>query len=212
MTKIQTKICGITRPQDAQLAAQLGADAIGLVFFAGSKRSVTIAQAQAIARALPPFVSIVALFVNETAERIHEILARVPIDVLQFHGDETPAFCQQFHRPYLKAVRVQTPADITVALHDFADARAVLFDAFVNGAYGGTGHTFDWTMLPENLNAHWILSGGLTPENVAAALRVTRAQAVDVSSGVESAAGVKSPEKMAAFMAAVRGFDAVSSA
>lgn len=212
MTKIQTKICGITRPQDAQLAAQLGADAIGLVFFAGSKRSVTIAQAQAIARALPPFVSIVALFVNETAERIHEILARVPIDVLQFHGDETPAFCQQFHRPYLKAVRVQTPADITAALHDFADARAVLFDAFVNGAYGGTGHTFDWTMLPENLNAHWILSGGLTPENVAAALRVTRAQAVDVSSGVESAAGVKSPEKMAAFMAAVRGFDAASSA
>ena len=212
MAKIQTKICGITRPQDAQLAAQLGADAIGLVFFAGSKRNVTIAQAQAITRALPPFVSIVALFVNETAERIHETLARVPIDVLQFHGDETPAFCQQFHRPYLKAVRVQTPTDITAALHDFADARAVLFDAFVNGAYGGTGHTFDWTMLPENLNAHWILSGGLTPENVAAALRVTRAQAVDVSSGVESAAGVKSPEKMAAFMAAVRGFDAVSSA
>lgn len=212
MTKIQTKICGITRPQDAQLAAQLGADAIGLVFFAGSKRNVTIAQAQAIARALPPFVSIVALLVNETAERIHEILARVPIDVLQFHGDETPAFCQQFHRPYLKAVRVQTSADITAALHDFADARAVLFDAFVNGAYGGTGHTFDWTMLPENLNAHWILSGGLTPENVAAALRVTRAQAVDVSSGVESAAGVKSPEKMAAFMAAVREFDAASSA
>lgn len=212
MAKIQTKICGITRPQDAQLAAQLGADAIGLVFFAGSKRSVTIAQAQAIARALPPFVSIVALFVNETAERIHEILARVPIDVLQFHGDETPAFCQQFHRPYLKAVRVQTPADITAALRDFADARAVLFDAFVNGAYGGTGHTFDWTILPENLNAHWILSGGLTPENVAAALRVTRAQAVDVSSGVESAAGVKSHEKMAAFMAAVRGFDAASSA
>ena len=212
MAKIQTKICGITRPQDAQLAAQLGADAIGLVFFAGSKRSVTIAQAQPIARALPPFVSIVALFVNETAERIHEILARVPIDVLQFHGDETPAFCQQFHRPYLKAVRVQTPADITAALRDFADARAVLFDAFVNGAYGGTGHTFDWTILPENLNAHWILSGGLTPENVAAALRVTRAQAVDVSSGVESAAGVKSHEKMAAFMAAVRGFDAASSA
>lgn len=212
MAKTQTKICGITRPQDAQLAAQLGADAIGLVFFAGSKRSVTIAQAQAITRALPPFVSIVALFVNETAERIRETLARVPIDVLQFHGDETPAFCQQFHRPYLKAVRVQTPADITAALRDFADARAVLFDAFVNGAYGGTGHTFDWTMLPKNLNAHWILSGGLTPENVAAALRVTRAQAVDVSSGVESAAGVKSPEKMAAFMAAVRGFDAVSSA
>ena len=208
MPKIQTKICGITRPQDAQLAAQLGADAIGLVFFAGSKRCVTIAQAQAIVRVLPPFVSVVALFVNETAARIQEILARVPIDVLQFHGDETPAFCQQFHRPYLKAVRVQTPADITAALRDFADARAVLFDAFVHGAYGGTGHTFDWAMLPQNLNAHWILSGGLNAENVADALRVTHAQAVDVSSGVESAAGVKSPEKMAAFMAAVQAFQA----
>ena len=208
MTKIQTKICGITRPQDAQLAAQLGADAIGLVFFAGSKRCVTIAQAQAIVRALPPFVSVVALFVNETAARIREILARVPIDVLQFHGDEPPAFCQQFHRPYLKAVRVQTPADIIAALRDFAAARAVLFDAFVNGAYGGTGHTFDWAMLPQNLTAHWILSGGLNPDNVADALRVTRAQAVDVSSGVESAAGVKSAEKMAAFMAAVHGFQA----
>ncbi len=208
MTKIQTKICGITRPQDAQCAAQLGADAIGLVFFAGSKRCVTIAQAQAIVRVLPPFVSVVALFVNETAVRIHEILARVPIDVLQFHGDEAPAFCQQFHRPYLKAVRVQTPSDITTALRDFAAARAVLFDAFVNGAYGGTGHTFDWAMLPQNLNAHWILSGGLNADNVADALRVTRAQAVDVSSGVESAAGVKSPEKMAAFMAAVHDFQA----
>ena len=203
---VHSKICGITRPEDAVLAAQLGANAIGLVFFAGSKRCVTIAQAQAIVRVLPPFVSVVALFVNETAERIREILARVPIDVLQFHGDEAPAFCQQFHRPYLKAVRVQTPNDITAALRDFADARAVLFDAFVNGAYGGTGHTFDWAMLPQNLNAHWILSGGLNPDNVADALRVTRAQAVDVSSGVESAAGVKSPEKMAAFMAAVHDF------
>ena len=208
MTKIQTKICGITRPQDAQLAAQLGADAIGLVFFAGSKRCVTIAQAQAIVRVLPPFVSVVALFVNESAAQINEILARVPIDVLQFHGDETPEFCQQFCRPYLKAVRVQTPDDIGNAVRDFATARAVLFDAFVNGAYGGTGHTFDWTMLPEKLAGHWILSGGLNAENVADALRVTQAQAVDVSSGVESAAGVKSPEKMEAFMAAVRGFQA----
>ena len=208
MTKIQTKICGITRPQDAQIAAQLGADAIGLVFFAGSKRCVTIAQAQAIVRVLPPFVSVVALFVNETAARIQEILARVPIDILQFHGDEAPAFCQQFHRPYLKAVRVQAPNDITTALRDFAAARAVLFDAFVHGAYGGTGYTFDWAMLPEKLNGHWILSGGLNPDNVADALRVTRAQAVDVSSGVESAAGVKSPEKMAAFMAAVQAFQA----
>ncbi|MCG7657278.1 phosphoribosylanthranilate isomerase [Wielerella bovis] len=204
--KIHTKICGITRPEDAIIAAQLGADAIGLVFFAGSKRCVNIAQAQEIVCVLPPFVSVVALFVNETAERIHNILTQVPIDILQFHGDESPEFCRQFHRPYLKAIRVQQPDDIQAALSHFADARAVLFDAFVNGTYGGTGHTFDWTMLPENLQGHWILSGGLHADNVADAIRTTGACAVDVSSGVELTAGIKSPEKMAAFMHAISHF------
>lgn len=198
------KICGITRPQDAQIAAELGADAIGLVFFSGSKRNIDIATAQTIVRVLPPFVSIVALFVNETAERIQEILAQVPIDILQFHGDETPEFCRQFQRPYLKAVRVQNAADVQAAMQNYPDARAVLFDAYVEGEYGGTGHAFNWHMLPENLAGHWILSGGLNPENVAQALKITRAQAVDISSGVESSAGIKDATKIAAFLAACR--------
>lgn len=202
MSKIYTKICGITRVEDAKTAANLGVDAIGLVFFSGSKRCVSVAQAQEIVAALPAFVTVVALFVNENSHTINEILSQVPIDVLQFHGDETPEFCQQFHRPYLKAVRVRDVNDITAALRDYATARAVLFDAFVDGAYGGTGHCFDWTMLPENLSGHWILSGGLNVDNIANALRETRARAVDVSSGVESAAGIKSPEKMAAFLRA----------
>ena len=201
---IRIKICGITRPQDGLAAAQLGADAIGLVFFADSKRCVSIAQAQEIVRVLPPFISVVGLFVNETAARIGDVLANVPLDVLQFHGDESPEFCRQFQRPYLKAVRVRTADDVQAALCDYADARAVLFDAFVHGAYGGTGHTFDWALLPKTIQEHWILSGGLTVENVADAIRVTGAMAVDVSSGVESAAGVKSYEKMADFISAVK--------
>ena len=202
--KIYTKICGLTRAQDAIAAAQLGVDAIGLVFFAGSKRAVSVAQAQEIVRALPPFVSVVALFVNESAEQIRKILAQVPIDILQFHGDESPEFCRQFHRPYLKAVRVQSVADIEAACTQFADARAVLFDAFVEGTYGGTGHTFDWDLLPKDLNQRWILSGGLTADNVDIAVQQTGAIAVDVSSGVESAAGVKSLEKMTQFMQKVQ--------
>lgn len=200
MNKIYAKICGITNAADAKAAADLGVDAIGLVFFSGSKRCVSVAQAQEIVAALPAFVTVVALFVNENAEKINEVLSQVPIDVLQFHGDESPEFCQQFHRPYLKAVRVRGADDVVNALRDYAAARAVLFDAFVDGAYGGTGHCFDWKMLPENVSGHWILSGGLNPNNLADALHQTGARAVDVSSGVESTAGIKSLEKMAAFL------------
>ncbi len=194
------KICGFTRPEDAATAAELGADAVGLVFYEKSKRAVNIETAQRIVRALPPFVGVVALFVNEEAARIEEILAQVPIDIIQFHGDEPPEFCRRFARPYIKAVRVQNTADIIAALETYPDARAVLFDAHIEGEYGGTGHSFDWQMLPQNLNGHWILSGGLTPDNVAEAVRITGAQTVDVSSGVESAAGIKSVAKMAEFI------------
>ena len=186
------------------LAAQLGANAIGLVFFAGSKRCVSVEQAQRIVRRLPPFVQTVALFVNETEANIRHVLAHVPIHTLQFHGDEPPEFCQSFQRPFLKAVRVQSAHDIQAACTRFAEARALLFDAFVDGAYGGTGHTFDWRLLPEQLSQHWILSGGLNPDNVAHALKTTGATAVDVSSGVEQSAGIKSPEKLHAFFAAIR--------
>ena len=200
---IRSKICGFTRPQDALAAAQLGVDAVGLVFYPQSKRFVSIEQAQAIVRVLPPFVSVVALFVNENTERIRQVLAQVPVDILQFHGDETPEFCRQFDRPYIKAVRVQNTDDIIAAQQQYPDARAVLFDAHIEGEYGGTGHRFDWAMLPDQLSGHWILSGGLTPENIGEAVKITGAKIIDVSSGVESAPGIKSAEKIAALLAAM---------
>lgn len=204
MNTIRTKICGITRPEDAQAAAELGADAIGLVFYAKSKRAVNIEHAQAVVKNLPPFVSVVALFVNENEQTIREILRQVPIDVIQFHGDEDDDFCRRFDRPYLKAVRVQSAADIQTACTKFPNARALLFDAYHPTEYGGTGQSFDWTMLHGNIGRPWILAGGLTAENVAEAVKISGAAAVDVSGGVEISGGVKSREKMAAFIQAVK--------
>lgn len=204
MNPIRTKICGITRPEDALAAAAHGADAIGLVFYAKSKRAVDIAQAQQIVAALPPFVSMVALFVNETAEQIHETLRQVPIDVIQFHGDESDEFCRQFNRPYLKAVRVRGAEDIQTASAQFPNARALLFDAYHPDEYGGTGLRFDWALLAEYRDKPWILAGGLTPENVAEAVRISGAAAVDVSGGVESSSGIKNHAKIAAFIAAAQ--------
>ena len=200
---IRSKICGFTRPQDALAAAQLGVDAVGLVFYPQSKRFVSIELAQAIVRVLTPLVSVEVLFVNENTERIRQVLAQVPVDILQFHGDETPEFCRQFDRPYIKAVRVQNTDDIIAAQQQYPDARAVLFDAHIEGEYGGTGHRFDWAMLPDQLSGHWILSGGLTPENIGEAVKITGAKIIDVSSGVESAPGIKSAEKIAALLAAM---------
>lgn len=202
--KVRSKICGITRPEDARTAAELGADAVGLVFYAGSKRCVDAARAREIVRALPPFVSAVGLFVNAEKAFVDEILAQVPLDILQFHGDEDAAFCRQFGRPYLKAVRVRNTEDVQTAFRAFPDARGILFDAFVEGAYGGTGHCFDWSLLPDLSDKAWILSGGLTPHNTAAAIAATGAPAVDISSGVESAPGIKCAEKTAAFLSAVK--------
>ena len=195
MNTIRIKICGITRLEDALAAAEAGADAVGLVFYAKSKRAVTAAQAKEIAAVLPPFVSVVALFVNEQSD---------VIDVIQFHGDEDDDFCRQFDRPYLKAVRVQSAADIQTACAKFPNARALLFDAYHPTEYGGTGQSFDWTMLPEDLGKPWILAGGLTPENVADAVRTSGTAAVDVSGGVESSAGIKDKKKIAAFVAAAK--------
>ncbi len=198
--KIRSKICGMTRSEDALLAAKLGADAIGLIFFAGSKRCVNIKQAQEISAELPPFVSIVGLFVNPSATEVQQVLSHLPVHMLQFHGDESPEFCRQFCRPYIKAIRVKTSADILSAAKLYADADALLFDAAVTGKYGGTGQTFDWQLLPRQLPVAWILSGGLNPNNLSAAIAETGAQAVDVSSGVEASTGIKDPEKMAKFM------------
>lgn len=199
------KICGLTRPQEAQAAAELGADAVGLVFYAKSKRCVDAAQAAEIVAALPPQVVKVALFVNESAEQIRRILGTVPIDIVQFHGDEAPEFCRQFGKPYWKAVRVQSAQDIAEAAERYADAAALLLDAHIEGQYGGTGQVFDWRLLPETMPLPWILSGGLNPGNVAAALRQTGAAWLDVSSGVEQATGIKNLDLMADFIRQVRG-------
>ncbi len=199
------KICGLTRPQDAQAAAELGTDAVGLVFYAKSKRCVDAAQAAEIAAALPPQVVKVALFVNESAEQIRRILEAVPIDVLQFHGDEAPEICRQFGKPYWKAVRVRSAQDIVGAAGRYADAAALLLDAHIEGQYGGTGQVFDWRLLPDTMPLPWILSGGLNPGNVAAAVRQTSAAWLDVSSGVEQAPGIKSRDLMADFIQKARG-------
>ena len=198
------KICGLTRPRDAQAAAELGADAVGLVFYAKSKRCVDAAQSAEIVAALPPQVVKVALFVNESAEQIRRILGAVPIDIVQFHGDEAPEFCRQFGKPYWKAVRVQSAQDIAEAAEHYADAAALLLDAHIEGQYGGTGQVFDWRLLPDTMPLPWILSGGLNPGNVAAALRQTGAAWLDVSSGVEQAPGVKSRELMERFVRLAR--------
>ncbi|WP_434779470.1 phosphoribosylanthranilate isomerase [Neisseria sp. Ec49-e6-T10] len=200
---IRIKICGITNEQDALLACQLGADALGFVFYERSPRFISVQKAQAIMAKLPPFVSVVGLFVNASKPFIDEILKQLPLDIVQFHGDESALFCQSFDRPYIKAVRVQTREDILMAQHDFATARALLFDAHVKDTYGGTGQRFDWGILPEQINMPWVLSGGLTPDNVGEAVTLTHALAVDVSSSVESEKGVKCPQKLAAFFEGV---------
>ena len=199
------KICGLTRPRDAQAAAELGADAVGLVFYAKSKRCVDAAQAAEITAALSPQVAKVALFVNESADSIRRILEAVPIDIVQFHGDEAPEFCRQFGKPYWKAVRVQSAQDIAEAAERYADAAALLLDAHIEGQYGGTGQVFDWRLLPATMPLPWILSGGLNPGNVAAAVRQTGAAWLDVSSGVEQAPGIKSRDLMANFIRQARG-------
>ena len=201
------KICGITRPEDALAAARAGAHAIGLVFYAKSPRHVTPARAAEIIRVLPPFVTTVALFVDAQAEEVRSTLAEAPVGLLQFHGAETPEFCRRFKRPYIKPVRVKPGVDLLQYARDYHDAKALLLDNYVEGLHGGSGVAFDWSLIPRGLPLPVILSGGLTPENVMEAVRRVRPSAVDVSSGVESAKGVKDAAKMAAFIKGVRNAD-----
>lgn len=198
---VRVKICGITRLKDALFAAQAGADALGFVFYEKSPRHVTSAQATAICHALPPFVSRVGLFVDASAEFVQSVLHTVPLDLLQFHGDETPSYCAQFGRPYMKAVRVRPTTNLLKYAADFDGASGLLLDAYVPGLPGGTGEAFDWQLIPENFPKPIVLSGGLTPENVSDAIQETRPWAVDVSSGVESAKGIKDQSKIAQFIA-----------
>ncbi len=197
--RTRVKICGITRRQDAEFAVKMGADALGLVFYAPSPRAVTIAQAAEICRLLPPFVSVVGLFVNAEAADVKTTLEQVPLSLLQFHGDESPAFCEQFDRPYMKAVRMQQSADLQQAAEQYAQANALLLDSYKAGVPGGTGQTFDWSMITP-VDKALILAGGLSAENVAAAIRQIRPYGVDVSGGVESDKGIKDNEKMRKFM------------
>ena len=205
MTRI--KICGITRIEDALAAANSGADAIGLVFYERSPRHVSVAQAAQLAAALPPFVSVVGLFVDADAAFVREVLQQVPLDMLQFHGDETPEYCSQFTKPYLKAIRVKAGVDLIQCAAHFRSAKGLLLDAHVEGIPGGTGTAFDWTLIPKNLPLPVILSGGLDAGNVAAAIKQVRPYAVDVSSGVEAAKGIKDAAKIAAFIKEVKSID-----
>jgi len=201
--RVRTKICGITRAEDALAAAAAGADAVGFVFWERSPRAVTFARAREIIRRLPPFVTTVALFVDPADE---EVAAAIDAgcDLLQFHGEESPARCARAGRPWIKAVRVRQGT----ALHDvaaqYAGARALLLDAFVEGVPGGTGSRFDWGLVPRDLPLPIVLAGGLTPDNVGAAIRTVRPWAVDVSGGVESAKGIKDHARMAAFIEGAR--------
>jgi len=204
LSVVRSKICGITRVDDALTAAKAGADAIGLVFYAKSPRAVDVRQAREIVAALPPFVTTVGLFVNASRCEINEILDAVPLDMLQFHGDETPAQCEGFHRPWFKAIRVGNGEDIEAQVARYANASGILLDTFVAGVPGGTGERFDWSLIPAALAKPLILAGGLTAENVQQAIAQVRPYAVDVSGGVEASKGVKDASKVMAFVGRVR--------
>ena len=207
--RTRAKICGITRIEDIHSAVNAGVDAIGLVFYAPSPRSVTIQQAQELAKHIPAYVQIVGLFVNATADEITQVLEQVPLDMLQFHGDETAEQCQQIalqtKRRWYKAIQVKPELDIIKAIksYQYAGASAVLLDAWHPELKGGTGHQFDWSQFP-TLNVPLILAGGLKPENIEDAIKTTRAYAVDVSGGVESAKGIKDQQLIEHFMQGVQ--------
>ncbi len=204
--KTRIKICGLTREEDVDAAVAAGADAIGFVFYPPSPRYVTPRRAAELARRIPPFIDVVGLFVNASPEQVRASCAALPINILQFHGDEDAAYCRQFSRPWLRAARVRPGLDLVEFARSFSDARGLLLDAFVEG-YGGGGHVFDWTLIPPDLPGFLVLSGGLTAENVGEAIERVRPQAVDVSSGVEMSKGIKDHDKIAAFVAAVRKAD-----
>lgn len=207
MNRTRVKICGITRPEDAKAAVEAGADAIGLVFYLPSPRCVSLEQAEAIVESLPPFVSVVGLFVNADAGEIAEAVRRVPLDLIQFHGNECPDYCAGFDRPYIKAIRVREGMDLTAERARYPGARALLLDSYRPGVPGGTGESFDWSLIPPALAGEVVLAGGLDAENIELAIRRVRPYAVDVSGGVEAAKGIKDPAKIRAFMRGVRRAD-----
>ena len=202
--RTRVKICGVTRAQDAMKAVELGADALGLVFYDKSPRAVSIDAARAIIQKLPPFVSIVGLFVDPSPKDVAAILHRVSLDLLQFHGDELPSECSAYGKPYIKAIKVKDNIDITAEVKKYASARGILLDTYDPKIPGGTGKVFDWSKIPKQLDKPIILAGGLTPENVWQAITKVRPFAVDVSGGIEIEKGIKDIDKMIAFMRSVQ--------
>ena len=198
--RTRVKFCGITRAEDARTAIALGVDAIGLVFVPGSKRCVDLAQAREVITAVSPLVSVIGLFMDAAAADVAAVLDALPLDALQFHGRESVEFCRQFKRAYVKALAMGDGVDVAHAASRYAGARGVLLDAHRTGEQGGSGLSFDWSLIPPALADRIILAGGLTPENVAAAITEVRPYAVDVSSGIESAPGIKCPRRMQLFM------------
>ncbi len=201
--RTRVKICGITREQDALAAIAAGADAIGLVFYPPSPRHVTREQAEAITRRLPPFVSVVGLFVNADAQTIAASCQAGRVSLIQFHGQECADYCAQHGRPWIKAIRMKEGVDPVAAAADYPAAAALLLDAYRPGVPGGTGDTFDWGRIPATLADRIVLAGGLTPNNVAEAVRTVRPYGVDVSGGVEAEPGIKDGDRIAQFMRGV---------
>lgn len=202
--RTRIKFCGITRVEDAKQAVLLGADAIGLVFYEKSERYVSAEIAQKICISIPPFVCRVGLFVNETKETIENFLKMVPLDILQFHGDEEASLCESFTRPYIKAIRVRDACALMHSMSSYKTASAILLDTYHKQAYGGMGETFEWSLIPKQRECPIILAGGLNSTNVIQAICQVKPYAVDVSSGIERSPGVKDPAKMEAFIRSVR--------
>lgn len=197
--RTRVKICGITRVEDARLAVAAGADAIGLVFYAPSPRAVSMDQAREIVASVPAFVTCVGLFVDAPESEVRSVLSQVPLDLLQFHGDETPSYCAAFERPWIKALRVRPGLDLEAAAEQFSASRGLLLDAYKAGIPGGTGEVFDWQLIPDQLPLPVILAGGLDAANIRQAIQAVQPFAVDVSGGVELSKGIKDANKILAF-------------
>lgn len=197
---LRVKICGITSVSDALSAVESGADAIGLVFYDKSPRSVGIPQAAAIARAVGPFVSVVGLFVDAPETEVERVLSEVDLHVLQFHGSESAAYCEQFQRPYMKALRMKEGLNVEREMAIYPSASAILLDAYRPGVPGGTGETFNWSRVPSQSAVPIVLAGGLTTENIEQAVAAVSVYGVDVSGGVEASPGLKSTAKVSAFI------------
>ncbi len=210
MSRTRIKICGITRNCDALAAVEAGADALGLVFYADSPRAVTVSQAEAVVAGLPPMVTLVGLFVNASAEQVRDACSRLPLGLLQFHGDEPASFCSEFGLPWMKALRITGDSSVSEMMQAYTGASAILLDTWRAGVPGGTGESFDWQLVPTNLTPALVLAGGLNAENVGRAIQQVRPFAVDVSGGVEASAGIKDVLKISEFVTAVRTADRVS--